>query len=122
MPASARRAQDRSERPPAAATFGAGAARFGDVFGRRRSSCHGISHHLTGDAVTQADEHRVSRLLVDPQHVDKASHEDRRIRTHSGSGDPGSRGVGLCDPASSCLVVVEFLQDHHFVSVVKRVI
>jgi hypothetical protein len=103
----------------AAPAFGARPADRRDLVGRRRSAGDGIGHHLAGNPVTQADEHRAGRLLVDPHHVGELADEHRRIRAHPGSVYPRGRGVGMVDPTPGAVLVVELLQDHDFVAVVE---
>ena len=61
----------------------------------------------------------MARSLVDPHHVEELADEYRRISAHSGSGYPGGRGVRMFDPFPRAVLVVEFLQDHHFMTVVE---
>ena len=67
----------------AAPAVGARPARRGDLLGRRRSAGDGVGHRLAGDPVTQADEHRAARLLVDPHHVEELADEQRRVGAYA---------------------------------------
>src|SRR5882672_2011088 len=103
----------------AAAALSARPAHLRDLIGRRRSTGDGIRHHLAGNPVTQADENRVARLLVDPHHVEELADEHRRVSAYAGSVYPRGGGVGMFDPAPGLVLVVEFLHDHYFVAVVE---
>src|ERR1700731_844532 len=82
---SVRRTEQCAQCATAAAAFGARPARRRDLISRRRSACDGIGHHLAGNPVTQADEHRAARLLVDPHHVEELADEHRWVSAYAGS-------------------------------------
>src|SRR5271155_3016538 len=116
---SVRLAEQFAQCATAAAAFGACTALRRDLIGRRRSAGDGIGHRLAGNPVTQADEHRAARLLVDSHHVEELADEHRRVSPYAGSVYPRGGGIGMLDPASGMVLVVEILQDHYFVAVVE---
>ena len=56
---------------------------------------------------------------LDPHHVEELADEHRRVSADSGSGYPRGGGVRMLDPSPRAVLVVELLQDHHFVTVVE---
>ena len=87
---------------------------------RRQFSPRGTSVISAGSTSKRQTNISLSLLhLVDSHHVEEPAHKHRRISAHSGPGYPRGGGVGLFDPASCMVLVVELLQDHHLVPVVE---